>query len=317
MSQFSLNMKFSETEEVYPTFYKTATYLADNAFFFRRTLPKLFESDYDFEYAERICKTGFIALSSGWDKYYKTVHELIDFSMEFLRLQIGLEKTGKYQYSTFKEIRENIYSKSGEGPNYLWPLYFSEIFWKVHYRFVDFFIREFANQNTDKKNILEVPLGSGYFLCEFLRNNPNWKGTGIDLSQKCIDFSKMILDTNNISKQSYNLTKEDLWTYHPEKKFDRIMCGEFLEHLEDPLACLKKLHGLLKDDGKLFLTVAVYAAMIDHIYLYRNSQEVREHIFEAGFKIDNELVQAVFDRDDNNPEKSNIPASYTAILSKK
>jgi 2-polyprenyl-3-methyl-5-hydroxy-6-metoxy-1,4-benzoquinol methylase len=310
-------MKFSETENVYPTFYKTAMYLIDNAFFFRRTLPKLFESNYDFEYAERICKTGFTALDSDWNKYYKTVHRLIDFSMEFLKLQVGLKKTGKYQYSTFQEIIDNVYSKTEEGPDYLWPLYFSEIFWKVHYRFVDFFIKKFVNSNTKEGNILEIPLGSGYFLCEFLRKNPNWQGTGIDLSEKCINFSKNILDTNNISKQSYHLIKDNLWTYNPENKFDRIMCGEFLEHLEDPLACLKKLYDLMEDDGKLFLTVAVYAAMIDHIYLYRNSQEVRDHIIEAGFKIEHELVQAVFDNDDNNPEKLNIPASYTAILSKK
>ena len=94
------------------------------------------------------------------------------------------------------------------------------------------------------------------------------------------------------------------------------MCGEFLEHLEDPLGCLKKLNRLLKDDGKLFLTVAVYAAMIDHIYLYRSAQEVRNHIIEAGFKIEKELVQTVFDKDSSDPEKENIPISYAAILTK-
>jgi 2-polyprenyl-3-methyl-5-hydroxy-6-metoxy-1,4-benzoquinol methylase len=308
-------MEISKTQ--YPVLAETVTYLSNNAVFFRRLFPKLLNPEFDFAYAEQICKAALVALSNDWNQYYKAVHSLIDFSMGFLKLQMGLKKTGKYLYSTFEEVEKNVYSKSGEGPDYLWPLYFSEIFWKVHYGFVMFFRKDFVNQNLKTGTVLEVPIGSGYFLCEFLKNNPNWKGIGIDLSKKCIDFSQMILDAHNVSKHTYELKKENLWTYDPNEKFDRIICGEFLEHLEDPLACLKKLHTLLNNEGKLFLTVAVSAAMIDHIYLYHNSQEVRNHIYAAGFKIEKELVQSVFDKDAHDPEKSDIPASYAAILSKK
>ena len=110
---------------------------------------------------------------------------------------------------------------------------------------------------------------------------------------------------NSLTSQSY-----------PRKKFDKIMCGEFLEHVEDPVGILTKLNQLLKDDGKIFLTAAVWAAHIDHIYLYNNAEEVRNHIRKAGFLIEKELVQASFEKDEADPEKSKIPVSYAAILSK-
>ena len=93
-----------------------------------------------------------------------------------------------------------------------------------------------------------------------------------------------------------------------------ILCGEFLEHLEDPLGALKKLYSILDDDGELFLTVAVYAAMIDHIYLYKSVQEVRDQILDAGFGIKSELVQNVFQR--GKSEGAETPINYSAILTK-
>ena len=78
---------------------------------------------------------------------------------------------------------------------------------------------------------------------------------------------------------------------------------------------LKKLKSLLTKDGKLFVTAAVWAAHIDHIFLYKSAEEVRKHIKEAGLNIENELVQAVFEKDESNPEKEKIPVSYAAILS--
>ena len=163
--------------------------------------------------------------------------------------------------------------------------------------------------------VLEVPSGTGLFLCEFLRNNPNWLGVGIDLADSAIKFSQKLFQINNIPNNSYKIMKMDFHQLEPNEKYDRILCGEFLEHLEDPLAALKKLKSLLTDNGKLFVTAAVWAAHIDHIFLYKSSEEVRNHIKKAGLKIEKELVQAVFEKDEADPEKEKIPVSYAAILS--
>ena len=162
--------------------------------------------------------------------------------------------------------------------------------------------------------VLEVPSGTGLFLCEFLRKNPNWSGIGVDLADSSIKFSQKLFQINNIPNNSYKILKMNFHQLESNEKYDRIFCGEFLEHLEDPLSALKKLKSLLKDGGKIFVTVAVWAAHIDHIFLYESSNQVREHINNADLKIEKELVQAVFEKDESDPEKEKIPVSYSAIL---
>lgn len=310
------------TEEIrtkFPIICKTADYLQNKTIFFKSSIPKLLDTDYDFEFGERICQMALKISSNNWELYFKRVDKLVDLSFEFLKLQVQLEKTGKYLYSSFKEVEENLYSKNDgheHGPDYLWGLYFSEIFWKIHYNFTKFFLQDFVKNVKNKGKVLEIPTGTGFFLCEFLRENSKWEGTGVDLADSSISISEEILKTNKINQESYELKKIDFHNLREEEKFDRIICGEFLEHLENPLEALKKFNILLKNDGKLFLTVAVWAAQFDHIYLYTNANDVRDHIKKAGFKIEKELVQAVFEKDEKDPEKSKIPVSYAAILSK-
>ncbi len=312
-----MNETWTKIEKSYPVFYKTANYLISILPSFERTIENQINNEFDFEFAERICTMG-LKISKNWQQYCSHVNNLKEMSQDFLRLQIELEKTGKYTFSSFEEVQKFVYTRNDdEGPNYLWGLYFSEIFWKVHYNFVNFFLTNFVRNQTQNGTILEVPSGTGFFLSEFLHANVSWNGLGVDISESSIEFSKKLLETNNISFNSYELIKQDFLKLDESKCFDRICCGEFLEHLENPLQALQKFHRLLNKHGKIFITVAVWAANIDHIYLYKNAEEVREHIRDAGFKIEMELVQAVFEKNEKDPEEEKIPVSYAAILSKK
>ena len=310
-------MKIQETQEKYPNFYDTANYLQNKTFFFKKSLPKLIQTNFNFELAERLCKTGLNLFNNDQNLYYKKLDELIDMSLRFLKLQIKLEKTGKYLYSSFDEVKED-YAKNvdNEGPDYLWGLYFSEIFWKIHHGFTNFFLKDFLHKEPETGLVLEIPCGTGFFMTEFLRINPEWHAVGVDLEDASINFTRNILKANNISTSSYTIIKDDFFKYQPKEKFDKIICGEFLEHLEDPLSALKKLSEMLKDDGKIFLTAAVWAAHIDHIYLYEKPQEVRDQIIEANLRIEKELVQSVFEKEGEEMEKGKIPISYAAILIK-
>tara|TARA_Y100000782_G_C10102957_1_gene231226 strand:- start:61 stop:891 length:831 start_codon:yes stop_codon:yes gene_type:complete len=275
------------------------------------------KNNFNFELSERICENGLKMSNNDYNIYCSNLNNLIDMSKEFLKLQKNLEETGKYLYSKFDEVEKNEYNVNNEvdGPDYLWGLYFSEIFWKIHHNFTNFSLNNFMSDLPSTGNILEVPSGTGFFLCEFLRKNPNWFAVGVDLADSAIEFSHKLFQVNKISKNSYKIIKMNFHQLEPNKKYERILCGEFLEHLEDPFSALKKLKSLLTNNGKLFVTAAVWAAHIDHIFLYKSSEEVRNHIKKAGLKIEKELVQAVFEKDEADPEKEKIPVSYAAILS--
>ncbi len=131
-----------ELQNSYPLVFKTVEHLKDSAGFFEKTLSKLLESNYNFEFAERVCNTALEMSSNKWEDYIAKVDKLTEMSLTFLRLQIKLEKSGKYLYSTFKEVEDHEYKlNEGEyGPDYLWGMYFSEVFWKIHHNFTNFFL---------------------------------------------------------------------------------------------------------------------------------------------------------------------------------
>jgi 2-polyprenyl-3-methyl-5-hydroxy-6-metoxy-1,4-benzoquinol methylase len=310
-------MIFDDLKDSYPVLSKTAEYLENNCYFFKGVLKQIRDMNPDYKFGEELCTKALTLNNGDWKEYYKKVHTLIDFSLEFLRLQIKLEKTGKYLFSSFAEVEDNAYHQTqGKlfGPWYTWALYFSQFFWVTHYRVFDFFLKEFVGKTGIRGNVLEVPTGTGLFIANFLSRKPDWQGTGVDLADSSLDFTRQTLSSYYISASQINLIKENIYKFNTNKKFDRIMCGEFLEHLEDPLGVLKKMYSLLNDDGEVFITVAVWAAMIDHIYLYKSAQEVRDHIKESGFVIKKELVQTVFKNTNSTDEK--VPINYCAILTK-
>lgn len=307
-----------DLEKNYPLLSKTTAYLKTSSIMFRNTIPKQMKHNFNFELSEQICQIGLKMANNDWKTFCINLDNLIEMSKEFLKLQKNLEETGKYLFSTFEEVEKNEYNLNNDelnGPDYLWGLYFSEIFWKIHHNFTNFCLNDFMSNLPSTGKVLEVPSGTGFFLSEFLKKNPEWSGIGVDLADSSIEFSERLFEVNNIPKNSFKILKMDFHEIDSNERYDRILCGEFLEHLEDPLAALKKLKSLLTKDGKLFVTAAVWAAHIDHIFLYKSSEEVRDHIKKADLKIEKELVQAVFEKDESNPEKENVPVSYAAILS--
>ena len=85
-------------------------------------------------------------------------------------------------------------------------------------------------------------------------------------------------------------------------RFRAVFCVELLEHLEDPNALLIGLKTLCAKDGKLFVTAALNAAHDDHIYLYRNPQEVLDQVEAAGFNVEHYFLANAY-----IPNKLGVP----------
>jgi 2-polyprenyl-3-methyl-5-hydroxy-6-metoxy-1,4-benzoquinol methylase len=310
-------MIFDDVKESHPYFYNASVKLEDSCFFFKTVLQDLKALDLDYDYCEDICEKAFLLSNRNWDEYYRNLHSLVLFSLEFLKLQVNLVKTGRYPYSTFEEVQKYVYDdpkRELTGPWYMMALFFSQIFWVTHYKVNKFFLNEVCTNRKPHGRILEVPAGTGIFISNFLERNKAWHGAALDISDSAIDFARNTFRVYRIGDSRVSLIQDDIYKFEPEVKYDVILCGEFLEHLEDPLGALKKLYSILDDDGELFLTVAIYAAMIDHIYLYKSAQEVRGQILSAGFAIKTELVQNVFQK--NKPEDEKTPINYSAVLTK-
>jgi len=308
-------MIFDDLREKYPHFTRVAHHLEEtSALLMGKPLQQLREAEPNYDFAEKLCRDAYALCGGDEERVFDRAREFVELSMEFLYLQRKLERSGQYLYRTFLEVEEQVYNdpeRKRAGAPYMWALYFSQVFWITHGRVWQFFLDEFATQARGVGGVLEVPSGNGLFLAHFLLQNPNWSGLAVDLSDTAIEFATEVLSLNGVRARA-EVKKEDFFRLESADGFDRIVCGEFLEHVEDPFSVLRRLNELLAADGRLFLTVAVWAANIDHIYLYESAEQVRDHIRASGFEIEREVVQNVFGN--KRPDEARTPINYSAIL---
>lgn len=310
----------NSTEELlkdFPLYHRTCEYLKERSFFYKNVFEQDASIPVNHQLAEEICSDVFRMCNEDWALYCQKLENLLQINIEFLKLQAKLEKTGQYLYSSFAEVEKEVFQKQREdgmvGVEYLWGVIFSHIFWVTHHRLFNFFLDEFASGINSEGICLEAPTGSGIFLSQFLRKNPDWSGVSVDLGETSLASAKRFHTLDGLTGK-VECVQQDIYQFTHEKQFDRIICIEFIEHVEDPVGIYRKLRSLLKADGKIFLTTVAWAAFIDHIYLYRNAEEIRAHIRESGLKIQQEYLQNVFPKDEGNLEGDRVALSYSAIL---
>lgn len=277
-----------------------------------RSIPeKLLDPLYNQEQAKKICSIVYELGNCDFSLYDKAINHFISYSQEFLQLQIELERTGKYFLSSYNEAQREVYQNQTVMENrYLNGLLLSQALWINHHQILQFFIKEFCISNKESGQVIEAPVGSGIFISEFATKNKGWTADAYDISPSSINFARKVLELTLPGNAIY-LGQKNIFDLPEEKKYDRVICGELLEHLEEPEALLRKLKGIVHEKGSLFLTTAIWAAAIDHIYLFKSAEEVRK-MLRSHFKIEKELVLNVFSG--KGPDEEKTPINYACIL---
>ena len=210
------------------------------------------------------------------------------FAMTSLRLQARFERTGEYAAKTYLEAADEVYhNESYMQTEYLPGLFLSHYLWAHHYRQVKFFETMFVDGLAvgGVKSFLEVGVGTGLYSRIALQRLQGAIGRGVDISVSSQRFAQRQMAVFGLEDR-YTVDLEDVVSQTPSKSADALICVEVLEHLEDPVEFLGALRRVLKPGGKAFVTAALNAAHTDHIYLYRNANEVESHIVEAGFHVE-------------------------------
>jgi hypothetical protein len=61
--------------------------------------------------------------------------------------------------------------------------------------------------------------------------------------------------------------------------------GEVLEHVERPEVFLRRIAELAKDDAYIFITTCINAPAVDHIFLWRTTDDLEDMITGSGLRI--------------------------------
>ena len=204
------------------------------------------------------------------------------FCTDALRSQIYFERHGRYKASSYAEVAEQCYHNADfMFASYLPGMYLSHYVWPHHHRMLRFFREQVSKIQV--ADFAEVGVGCGLYSKETLRLFPDARGTGFDISAHALEFTRDVVEKYGYVDR-YSIQQQDI-VANPPAASELVICQEVLEHIEDPAEFCRALHTMTKPGGYAYITGAINAGHVDHIYLYRTTEEVLDHVRDAGFEV--------------------------------
>jgi len=194
-------------------------------------------------------------------------------------------KEGKYRCENQRLANEYVYSKPEVMTYYMNALLVSQIMWKHHFNAFMYFQRRLNDlfENHVSPTILDVGPGHGFFSFIVKKEFPSYKKIDVvDISETSLEMTKNILGSDSNKIKYY---KKDIFDYDDSTKYDFIVLGEVIEHLDDPKQILIKLSKLLTPNGHLWVTTPTNSPALDHVFLFNNKEEVVSLIEESNLRI--------------------------------
>lgn len=218
------------------------------------------------------------------DAYARVVNEVMMCRKDFMR-------SGTYALSSQVEAGERVYHNAEQMVPYMMGLGVSQYLWQSHYRIFDFFKQCVASQPRNGR-FLEVGSGHGIFtniMADYVADDAVIDV--VDISAVSIALSKQLLAAANPHKAPrIRFTESDIANYASAQRYDFIVMGEVLEHVEAPHSILHALKRLCADQGRIYITTCANCPAIDHVYHFHNVEEIRRMIADVGLNIAEEIV---------------------------
>lgn len=234
-----------------------------------------------------------------------------NFAMQSMRLQAKFERELKYKAKTHEQAASEVYfNEQHMMQEYLPGLLISHFLWPHHYRQLQFFETAFIQSMRVEgaTSFMEVGVGTGLYSSLLLRKLPEVTGIGLDISPSSKKFTEAQMKAFNLTDR-YHVELRDVTTAPMEHKASWLVCVEVLEHLDDPVSFLRGLRRNMEPGARAFITAALNAAHADHIYLYRNSNEVLEQLIEVGFALEQSFVGSAY-----KPTSPGVPVPEAAAF---
>jgi 2-polyprenyl-3-methyl-5-hydroxy-6-metoxy-1,4-benzoquinol methylase len=242
-------------------------------------------------------------LDYGIDCHLKLRGEMVEERKDFLR-------SGRYASTSFAEVEQRVYANPEIMEYYMYGLVFSQFLWQEQYARLEFFCRGLPAYRDRIGSYLELGGGHGIYLAcaaEMLAAGTHFEL--IDISPSSMNLARVMNPNDGIQ---YHLC--NVFDYPDGRKFDFIVAGEILEHLEDPRRLLAKIRELLTPRGRAFISTPVNAPTVDHIYLFHNTQEIRDLLASEGFTIESEASRYSEDLPEIKAQKLKVAQMFAAFV---
>lgn len=209
------------------------------------------------------------------------------FAIDHLRRQRQFERDRAYASKSYDEAARQVYLDDAYmRVRYLPGMLVAHFLWLHEYHHMRFFDYAFVPQVQlhPAPVFAEIGVGSGVYSRRILQRAPAARGIGYDISPSSKAFAEDHVRAFGLADR-YETVLADAMA-DDIQPVDFLICIEVLEHLEDPVAWLRRLREAVRPGGRAFITAALNAAQLDHIYLYENVEQVIDQLRAAGFGVE-------------------------------
>lgn len=215
-----------------------------------------------------------------------TVDAFVRFSSSVNFSQARYELDGAYENKSYKECYEAVYNQRDTMDDYLWGVYLTNFLWAHHLDLSVFFEDRFLAKLAPETRFIEIAPGHGGWGLIALNRLPGAALKAFDISPSSIQIAQSLAKASGAGERArYELRDAmDLASAEPEQA-DACICNFLIEHLETPDRLWKAIHHLLRPGGKAFLSGALTAAQVDHIFEFRRESELVSMAEQHGFRV--------------------------------
>lgn len=244
-------------------------------------------------------------LDYGVDCHLKLCESMVQHRMDFMR-------TGAYPNRSFEEVRLRVYENPGIMEYHMFGLVLAQIFWHEQYARYCFFVDHLPAYRDRVQSYLEVGGGHAWYVSSAVKIlKSSTRFDLLDISETSIDLAKGLSPNDRV-----NYILADIQALPTTQRYDFIGIGEVIEHLEQPLAMLQKIRGMLSGDGCAFISAPTNSPTVDHIYLFNNAREIRDLLDAAGFEITAEATRYSEDLPERKAIKYKTAQMFAAFVRK-
>lgn len=204
-----------------------------------------------------------------------TVDAFATFSGDVIMEQARYEASGHYTSDSFAQAEAEVYSRRDVMDEYLWGVYVTNFLWAHHMEIMRFFQDRFLAPLPEKAHLVEIAPGHGGWGVWAMNARPDATLEGYDISPSSIAIATSIAEAAGVSERVTYTRRNALdLASMPEGIADALICSFLVEHLEQPEQLFAVISRLLKPGGTAFITGALTAAQVDHIYEFRRESEL-------------------------------------------